>query len=105
MKVATLPSSLVPLAQAFAAKVGAQAIPAPVRRVVRLSQLAENSNSDRTRKPPDKRTDADWARLMAAQEKRQRRHVKNRRTVVEAKVTSGRILLASEIAVLEGDKL
>lgn len=104
MKVATLPSSLVPLAQAFATKVGAQAIPAPVRRVVRLSQLAENSNSDRARKPPDKRTDADWARLMAAQEKRQRRHVKNRRTVVEAKVTSGRILLASEIAVLEGDK-
>ncbi len=81
---------------ALGAQVAAAAVQSqPVRRIT--LDRTSNVGSERTRKAPAKRTDADWARWFAAQEKRQRKGQRLKTESQQRAMAEGRIVVVDKI--------
>lgn len=69
-----------------------------VPRLVRDKNF--NPGSDRARKPVAKRTDTDWARWLAAQNKRERRGRNRRVEAAERRVEAGGVISLADVEAL-----
>ena len=62
-----------------------------------LDRSTRNVGSERAGKAPEKRTDADWARWFAAQEKRRRKGMRVKTENQQRAVAEGRIVVVDQI--------